>query len=75
KNQDGNDIIAYGGAKFISSLIKAELIDEFHLFINPSILGNGMPIFKDIESRQNLTLKKSSSFDCGIVVIHYDLKK
>lgn len=75
KNQDGNDIIAYGGAKFVSSLIKAELIDEFHLFVNPSILGNGMPIFKDIENRQNLILKKSLSFNCGIVVIHYDLKK
>ena len=75
KNQDGNDIIAYGGAKFVSSLIKAGLIDEFHLFINPSILGNGMTIFKDIENRQNLTLKKTESFECGIVVLHYELKK
>ncbi len=35
KKQDGKDIIAYGGATFVSTLIKHKLLDEFHLFINP----------------------------------------
>lgn len=35
KKQDGNDIIVYGGADFVSSLIKEGLIDEYHLFVNP----------------------------------------
>ena len=34
KNQQGRDIIVYGGASFDSSLIKEKLIDEFYLFIN-----------------------------------------
>lgn len=72
KNQNGNDIIAYGGAAFVSSLIKQGLIDEFHLFINPAAIGKGMTIFNDLESRQNLTLIKSASFACGIVVLHYE---
>ena len=71
KKQDGSDIIAYGGAAFVSSLIRHGLIDEFHLFINPVVLGDGMTIFKDIESRLNLTLVKSISFDCGIVLLNY----
>lgn len=70
KNQDGKDIITYGGATFVSSLIKEGLIDEFHLFINPAAIGNGMTIFKP-DSKQNLTLVKSKSFDCGIVVLNY----
>lgn len=75
KNQDGKDIIAYGGATFVSALIKQGLIDEFHLFINPTAIGNGMTIFKELDSKKNLTLVKSTSFDCGIVVLNYELKR
>lgn len=75
KNQDGKDIIAYGGAGFVSELIKHGLIDEYHLFINPAVLGNGMTIFNELKSRQYLTLIESRSFDCGIVVLHYEPKR
>jgi len=75
KNEDGNDIIAYGGATFVSALIKQGLIDEFHLFINPAAIGNGMTIFKDLDNKQNLTLVKSISFECGIVVLNYEPKR
>ena len=71
KKQDGKDIIAYGGATFVSALIKKGLIDEFHLFINPIAIGNGMTIFTELDSKQNLTLVKSTSFDCGIVDLNY----
>jgi len=75
KKQDGKDIIAYGGAIFVSALIKHGLIDEFHLFINPNAIGNGMSIFKELDNKQNLTLVKSTSFDCGIVVLNYEPKR
>ncbi len=72
KNQKGKDIIVYGGASFVSSLIKEGLIDEYHLFINPSAIGKGMTIFNDVNSKLNLELVKSKAFDCGIVVNHYE---
>ena len=74
KDLDGKDIIAYGGAGFVSSLIKQGLIDEFHLFVNPTINGNGMSIFKDTDTIQKLKIIKSLSFECGIVVLNYELK-
>lgn len=74
KKQAGKDIIAYGGATFVSALIKHDLIDEYHLFINPAAIGEGMTIFKELDRKQNLTLVKSTSFDCGIVVLHYKPK-
>ncbi len=74
KNQSGKDIIVYGGASFVSSLISNNLIDEYHLFINPAALGNGMTIFKELENRVNLNLVNSNSFDCGIVVLCYQPK-
>lgn len=75
KKIGGKDIIAYGGATFVSALIKHRLIDEFHLFINPTAIGNGLAIFKEIDSIQHLILVQATSFDCGIVVIKYELKK
>jgi dihydrofolate reductase len=75
KQQDGQDIIAYGGAEFVSALIKEGLIDDYHLFINPAAIGDGRPIFQALESKQNLTLVKATSFACGIVILHYALKR
>ena len=75
KRQEGKDIIVYGGASFDSSLIKTGLIDEFHLFVNPAAIGNGMTIFKDLNEMQKFTLVKSIAFDCGIVLLHYEPKR
>jgi dihydrofolate reductase len=75
KRQEGRDIIVYGGASFDSSLIKTGLIDEFHLFVNPAAIGNGMTIFKDLNEMQKFTLVKSIAFECGIVLLHYEPKR
>ncbi len=75
KKQEGKDLIVYGGGKFVSSLIEHELIDEFHLFINPVILGKGMTIFNSLSRPQNVKLIKATSFECGIIVLHYSLGK
>jgi dihydrofolate reductase len=72
KQAPGNDIIVYGGATFVSSLIEGALIDEFNLFFNPVAIGNGMRIFKD---RRPLTLKASVAYSCGIVVNTFEPKQ
>lgn len=75
KVKNGNDIIVYGGGTFVTSLINAGLIDEFHLFINPTAIGNGMTIFKGLDKNQNLKLKIAKQFDCGITLTCYELTK
>ena len=75
KKKEGKDMIVYGGGTFVSALISKGLIDEYHLFINPAVLGKGMPIFQSLAQRQSLELVKSQAFDCGIVVIHYKMKR
>jgi dihydrofolate reductase len=75
KKQKGKDIIAYGGATFVSALVRQGLVDDYHLFINPTAIGNGMTIFKELDSKRDLTLVKAASFDCGIVVLHYQPKR
>ena len=75
KSQNGGDIIVYGGASFDSSLIKEKLIDEFYLFVNPIVMGSGKTIFRDLKEIQKLTLIDSKVFDCGLVLLHYEVKK
>ena len=75
KNQDGEDVLVYGGASFDSSLIKEKLIDEFYLLVVPIVIGNGKTIFRDLKEIQKLTLIESKVFDCGLVLLHYEVKK
>ncbi len=71
KRTKGKDLIVYGGASFVSSLIAADVIDDYHFIINPTILGKGKPIFKTIPKLKDLTLVKSKSFRCGVTMMHY----
>ena len=68
KNQPGKDIVVYGGATFVSSLIEHGLIDEMNLFVNPVAIGNGMRVFK---GQKPLKLASSAAYPCGIVVNTY----
>lgn len=71
KNQEGKDILLYGGVSLVSSFIQNNLIDEYHLFVNPTAIGKGRSIFADLTQSFGLELVKSQSFSCGIVVLHY----
>lgn len=71
KNGSGKDIIVYGGATFVSNLIKEKLIEEFHLSVNPAAIGAGMSIFSHLVGKQNFKLIKAKGFDCGITLINY----
>jgi dihydrofolate reductase len=72
KNQTGKDILVYGGADFVSSLIKENLIDEYNFFINPTAIGRGMTLFGKLEDKTlSLKLNRSQSYNCGIVVNTY----
>jgi dihydrofolate reductase len=68
KRQEGKDILVYGGATFVSSLIETRLIDELNLFINPVAIGDGMRVFK---SRETLKLENSTAYTDGVVVNTY----
>ena len=71
KSMPGKDIIVYGGGNFVSNLVKNGLIDDYHFFINPTILGSGMPIFQEVADKSSLKLVHAKSFECGIVVLCY----
>ena len=75
KNMPGKDIWLYGGANLITSFIHLGLVDEFRLSVHPVILGEGKPLFTDIQERLNLKLVHTRSFSSGVVQLIYHLNR
>jgi dihydrofolate reductase len=75
KSQPGGDIIVYGGSTLVSNLIAQGLIDELHLFVNPTATGTGIPVFPTTDAPQRLHRVGVESFDCGITAFHLEPKR
>ena len=71
KEQEGKDILVFGGANFVSSLIKEGLIDEYHLIINPTAMGKGMTIFNSLDTIQKFTPIQSRLYPGGKTVLSF----
>ena len=70
KNQDGKNILA-GSPSMIVQLANLRLIDEYQIAIQPTILGSGLALFRNISNRIDLTLRRTRTFGCGAVVHYY----
>jgi dihydrofolate reductase len=68
KAQPGKDILVYGGANFVSSLISLNLIDEYYIIVNPVAIGTGLSIFKE---RKIMKLESSIAYKHGKVLNKY----
>jgi dihydrofolate reductase len=68
KKQPGKDIMVYGGANFVSSLISQNLIDEYYIFRKPIAIGNGLSIFKE---QKLLDLESSITYKNGTMLHKY----
>ncbi len=71
KSVSGKDILVYGGATFVSSLLEQGLIDELNFFVNPVAIGRGLQIFK---GKRPLKLASSTAYASGVVVNSYVAK-
>lgn len=72
KEQQGTNILMIGSPGGVHSLLKENLIDEFWLFVNPVILGQGIPLFNAVKETIQLKLIDSITFSSGVVCLHYE---
>lgn len=72
KKQEGKNILIFGSPTASQSLLKEGLIDEFWLFVNPVILGQGIPLFKNLTETTKLNLLETKTFSCGVIALHYE---
>lgn len=71
KQQSGKDILV-GSPSLIIQLMKLNLIDEYQLCVHPVIIGNGLPLFKNITDRTVLKLLKTKTFNSGQITLYYE---
>lgn len=71
KQQEGKDIVAWGGQTFANSLIRLGLVDEYRITLNPTLLGAGKALFDKLEERKKLSLQDSRPMRSGNIVIRY----
>jgi len=70
KNDVGSEIIIFGSPSAGHSLMAENLVDEFWVFVNPIVLGKGVPMFKD--TRIKLRLLTCKPLNSGVVCFHYE---
>ena len=75
KQQPGKDMVIYGSGGIVTTLTQLGLIDEYRIFVNPVVLGSGKPLFKGFKDRLNLKLLTTKTFNCGVVLLHYQPHK
>jgi dihydrofolate reductase len=74
KKETGKDIVMFGSPSTACSLMEENLIDDYWLFINPILLGQGIPLFKKNTQIVKLNLLESKTFTSGVVCLHYEVK-
>jgi dihydrofolate reductase len=75
KEENGKDIIVFGSPSIYHKLIEAGLVDELWMFVNPVLLGKGIPMFGNVKDRQKFNLIEASAFASGVVCLHYKKSK
>ncbi len=73
KQEAGKEILMFGSPTAAHTLMRENLIDEYWLFINPVLLGQGIPIFNSIQAQTTLNLIDHHIFSSGVVCLHHVL--
>jgi dihydrofolate reductase len=73
--QEPGKSIGVGSPSLIIQMAQLGLVDEFQLSVQPTVVGNGLPLFKNITERIDLKLLKTKTFGCGAVTFYYEPAK
>ena len=72
KGEDGDHMVLWGSLSLAHQLIAANLIDEYHLQICPTILGGGRTLFPTLQEYAQLERKSIRTYETGVVYLHYE---
>jgi dihydrofolate reductase len=75
KQGPGKEIVIFGSPGAAHALMAENLIDDYWLFVNPILLGQGIPLFKNIPEKIALTLVASHVFSSGVVCMHHTCRR
>jgi dihydrofolate reductase len=75
KSSGSKRIMVYGSGRLVDALIKANLVDEYQLWMHPVILGKGKRLFRDGENKITLKLVHVETFSSGVVLLCHQTVK
>ncbi|WP_373895162.1 dihydrofolate reductase family protein [Virgibacillus sp. CBA3643] len=70
KHKEGKNIWIVGGGELLHSFVQEDLVDEFIITTAPTVIGKGIPLFKEGEYQLDLSLKGVRKFN-QFVELHY----
>jgi dihydrofolate reductase len=71
KAEPGGEILAHGGHRFVRSLIRSGLVDEYRLWVVPAAAGDGAALFTGLAHPVRLRLLSNTAFPSGILELAY----
>ena len=74
KRQPGKAVNVQGSASIVQALARADLIDEYHLYVHPVLLGAGTPLFATGLDRQDFELAHLKRYENGVAAMNYERK-
>ena len=72
KRQPGKDIWFLGSTRLAQTFMEEDLIDEYRININPTVLGNGKPLFEGVTRSFPLKLLEARTLPSGVVALRYE---
>jgi dihydrofolate reductase len=72
KQRHGKDILVFGSAALVDTLLEHDLIDESRIMVFPIVVGSGKHLFEDGIDTKVLKLAKAETLDSGVVVLAYE---
>ncbi len=71
KHQEGRDILIYGSATLVQTLIQHDLVDHYRLLVYPMVLGKGKRLFQE-GTTATLRLVEAQAFSSGVAALIYE---
>jgi dihydrofolate reductase len=75
KAQEGKHMVLWGSLSLAQDLVLADLIDEYHLQLCPTLVGGGRSLFPTREGYANLERVNLRTYDTGVVFLHYEPRR
>lgn len=74
RGESPSDVMIFGSGTVVSRLTELALIDEYQLIVNPTLLGDGKPMFAKLTHRVALALLEATAYPNGNVMLRYAVK-
>jgi dihydrofolate reductase len=72
KAEPGGDLVL-GGADLAVTFMRHDLIDEYRIYVQPILLGEGRPLFGSMPGgARRLHLAEARTFGSGVTLLRYE---